>query len=82
MKTRFIAGAVCPSCQMLDRLVIEEVTAELQRRCVNCNYSDRMTQTTVGGVPRGKPEKKRTPETVVEQIKVFDPAFDLTRPEN
>lgn len=37
---RFIAGAVCPDCRALDRLVIEAVGDAEQRRCVACGYTD------------------------------------------
>ena len=44
-RLRFIAGAVCPQCGEMDRLVIEpsvDAAAEDvdRRRCVNCGYSD------------------------------------------
>lgn len=37
---RFIAGAVCPQCRAMDRLVVETVASGDQRRCVNCGYTD------------------------------------------
>ncbi len=37
---RFIAGAVCPGCRALDRLIIETVGDAERRRCVACGYTD------------------------------------------
>ena len=39
--SRFIAGAVCPSCGKLDRIVIEEKDAVSMRHCVSCGYSEK-----------------------------------------
>lgn len=35
---RFIAGAACPSCGLLDKIVIEPEAD--RRRCVNCGFSE------------------------------------------
>jgi len=39
-RKRFIAGAICPQCQSLDRLVIENVDGAARRRCVSCGFED------------------------------------------
>lgn len=61
IKTRFIAGAVCPDCQALDRLVVEYAIVELQsselsrRRCVACGFVEAFNEdqpTASAGVPR------------------------------
>lgn len=39
-KKRFIAGAICPRCQIEDRLVVENVGGKARRRCVSCGFSD------------------------------------------
>lgn len=36
-RARFIAGAVCPRCGAMDRLVLE---SDDSRRCVACGYED------------------------------------------
>ena len=56
-RPRFIAGAVCPACQALDRLVIEQLDGETQRRCVACGFTDSQVSHTTGGVPTGKRDK-------------------------
>ena len=35
-RPRFVAGAVCPSCQEIDRMVIDDSTDE--RRCIACGF--------------------------------------------
>ena len=55
---RFISGAVCPSCQAVDRIVIESLEAEenldpenelaqpgaalIRRRCVACGFVEQL----------------------------------------
>ncbi len=38
MSRRFIAGAVCPRCGEMDKLVVDSETR--QRECVSCGFSD------------------------------------------
>ncbi len=38
MKKRFIAGAVCPRCGKMDKLVVD--LEGNQRECVSCGYRD------------------------------------------
>ena len=35
-RPRFVAGAVCPNCQEMDRMVIDGSTDE--RRCIACGF--------------------------------------------
>ena len=37
---RFIAGAVCPQCRAVDRIVVEDTESGRCRRCVSCGYAD------------------------------------------
>ena len=49
---RFISGAVCPACQVVDRIVIESVQGgegsdgldeqEVRRRCVACGFTEQL----------------------------------------
>lgn len=39
MTRRFIAGAVCPRCGEMDKIVVDSETDE--RECVNCGYTDK-----------------------------------------
>lgn len=42
MQKRFIAGAVCPQCGAMDRLVIFTLDEKNHRECVACGFSDVM----------------------------------------
>lgn len=39
---RFVAGAVCPQCRAMDRIVIERGDGGQRRYCVACGYADTM----------------------------------------
>lgn len=39
---RFIAGAVCPKCALLDKIVMYRSDGEEYRECVSCGFSDKM----------------------------------------
>lgn len=39
-KKRFIAGAVCPACQVIDGIRMWEEDEVPHRDCVHCGYSD------------------------------------------
>ena len=39
---RFIAGAVCPQCQELDRIVVFQENNDEFRECVSCGYKEKL----------------------------------------
>jgi uncharacterized metal-binding protein (TIGR02443 family) len=41
-KKRFIAGAVCPRCGVMDRLVVYREDNKEYRECVSCDFQDEM----------------------------------------
>lgn len=41
-KRRFVAGAVCPRCSEMDRLVVYSEEARDYRECVACGYKEEM----------------------------------------
>ena len=47
MKKRFIAGAVCPSCKQIDKLVIYRVDDETYRECVHCGFKESQSASLV-----------------------------------
>ncbi|MCL6414267.1 YheV family putative metal-binding protein [Aestuariirhabdus sp. Z084] len=52
IKKRFIAGAVCPSCNKMDRLVvIQEGGKPEKRECVSCGFTDSQDSLTVSEIP-------------------------------
>ncbi|MEM7218332.1 MAG: YheV family putative metal-binding protein [Pseudomonadota bacterium] len=60
VKQRFIAGAVCPRCREIDRIVVRRTPAGDERACVACDFREAaQTGASTAGVPRGKPERAR-----------------------
>jgi len=41
-KRRFVAGAVCPRCSKMDKLVVYTEDGKDFRECVACGYKDEM----------------------------------------
>lgn len=41
-KRRFVAGAVCPRCSEMDKLVVYNEDGKDFRECVACGYKDEM----------------------------------------
>jgi uncharacterized metal-binding protein (TIGR02443 family) len=41
-KRRFVAGAVCPRCSEMDKLVVYSEDGKDYRECVACGYKDEM----------------------------------------
>lgn len=37
---RFIAGAVCPACGVMDKLVLLVGSKDNERECIGCGYRD------------------------------------------
>ncbi len=42
IKKRFIAGAICPKCSELDKIVVYQKEGQDFRECVSCGFSDEM----------------------------------------
>ena len=69
---RFIAGAVCPRCGQMDKIVVE-VGGE-ERTCVSCGFTDARPEDKVAEpktrVTRGS---ARRVETTAEPVRLVDP---------
>lgn len=67
-RPRFIAGAICPSCKAMDRLVVDMETDE--RSCVDCGFKEKRPQQVseepTTRVTRGS---ARLVETAAEPVK-------------
>lgn len=42
VKKRFIAGAICPRCSEMDKLVMYKENGKEFRECVSCGFHDEM----------------------------------------
>lgn len=66
---RFIAGAVCPKCAELDKLVMYKREDGKQfRECVSCGFEDEMRFNQVGRELETR--VNRTPEERQDEVKV------------
>lgn len=71
-RRRFIAGAVCPRCAAMDRIVVDLDTD--RRECVACGFSDERP-----GAPVVEPKTRvnraaaRRVETAAEPVRLLDP---------
>jgi len=86
MLRRFIAGAVCPRCAQMDKIVMYD-TADHQRvrECVSCGYRDALSETgqpmeLTTRVNQPRPgEQPLAHEDEVSVVKVLDPKSGLNR---
>jgi hypothetical protein len=75
---RFIAGAVCPRCAQMDRIVVDMETD--RRECVACGFSDERPEDKLAReVPTrvSRPAARRV-ETPAETVRLVDPAAEKT----
>ncbi|MFT6387094.1 MAG: putative metal-binding protein (TIGR02443 family) [Cellvibrionaceae bacterium] len=42
VKKRFIAGAICPRCSAMDKLMMYKENEKDKRECVSCGFKDEM----------------------------------------
>ena len=82
MKKRFIAGAVCPNCKEMDRIVLETSDADdekevQRRRCVSCGFSEDYTpsENRYDSLPKGKREKTASIGSTPDVIRIIDPVL-------
>jgi hypothetical protein len=62
---RFIAGAVCPSCGALDKLVLFVGSSEQRRECVSCGYSDSLADAPAPPEPATRVNRVRPGEAAL-----------------
>ena len=72
-RRRFIAGAVCPKCAAMDKIVVDLDTD--QRECVACGFSEARPAEPARELPTrvSRPAARRV-ETVAEPVRLMDPA--------
>ncbi|TCO73175.1 YheV family putative metal-binding protein [Chromatocurvus halotolerans] len=71
---RFIAGAVCPRCAAMDRIVVDLDSD--QRECVACGFSDARPAGPAPSEPgtRVTRASARRTETAAEAVTLIDPS--------
>ncbi len=79
MSRRFIAGAVCPRCGKMDKLLVDSETEE--RECVSCGFSDARPTTGVAELPtRVSRAVARLVETQAATVRIMDSTPAATAP--
>lgn len=74
---RFIAGAVCPRCGKMDKIVVDMESHT--RECIDCGFSeDRPVENTASTEPPTRVSRAaaRRVETQAEAVTLIDPAAD------
>ncbi len=69
---RFIAGAICPQCRAMDRLLLETVEDGQRRRCVSCGFTDEQPESLVPELSTRLDTRGR-PDTPVSSVRVVMP---------
>ncbi|CAA0081214.1 Uncharacterised protein [BD1-7 clade bacterium] len=80
MKRRFIAGAICPKCEQLDKIVMyDDDNHKRHRECVSCGFKELMLDqpdadeiSTRVNQPRAG-EKPLSHEDEVQVVQLMDP---------
>ena len=74
-RRRFIAGAVCPRCGEMDKIVVNLDTD--QRECVACGFSESRPDAPGSELPTrvNRPAARRV-ETAAEAVTLIDPSSD------
>lgn len=74
---RFIAGAVCPRCSAMDKIVVDMETD--QRECVACGFSEGRPEAPAPGeeirTRVNRPSARRV-ETTAEVVRLLDPTAE------
>lgn len=70
---RFIAGAICPDCRSVDRIVVETTDAGRQRRCVQCGFAEPQADQQAPE-PATRFTSRASDATPVQQVRLVDPA--------
>jgi uncharacterized metal-binding protein (TIGR02443 family) len=91
-RRRFIAGAVCPRCALMDKMVVDLDTD--QRVCVSCGFSEDRPGLPASSAPvvaAHKPPElptrvsraaARRVETPAQAITLIDPGRNRDKPQN
>ena len=71
--SRFIAGAVCPKCNEVDRIVVKEEEDRSYRLCVSCGFTDDKPDTTTPyAVLKGRLEKPLLNKIQSKKLNIID----------
>ncbi len=86
-KRRFIAGAVCPECRAVDRLVVYGEPGAQQRECIECGFTDSVDRVVASSEPRNRLRGERPVNTAsdttapVQTVRILEPSPAPSTPE-
>ncbi len=69
---RFIAGAVCPQCQQMDKLVMYREGERSFRECVSCGFREEMLVNATASAPATRVSGPAPGEE--QPVRLIDPA--------
>ncbi len=79
---RFIAGAICPKCKAMDKIVLHKHGDQQQRECIACGFKDDLQD--LGAAPelatRVTPQNNTADE--VQSVTLIDPKKDRDKNTN
>jgi uncharacterized metal-binding protein (TIGR02443 family) len=71
---RFIAGAVCPHCGEIDKIVMLLESVDKRRECVSCGYRDALAEPQLAHEPTTRVNAPRPGESSLaheEEIQIL-----------
>ncbi len=73
---RFIAGAICPQCKAMDKIILHKHGDQQQRECVACGFKDDLKDLGVAPelATRVTPQKHAADEA--QTVTLIDPRKD------
>ena len=77
VKKRFIAGAVCPRCAEMDKIVMFTTDDGQYRECVACGFTDKQQDTEAATeLPTRVNTRKNEDDHTVKQVVFFKAGGD------
>ena len=76
VKRRFIAGAICPECQLMDKLVMYQQEDQRIRECVQCGFSEvasRSFNSSQEITTRVNRQSTDTQDETIQRVRLIDP---------
>ena len=77
MRKRFVAGAVCPSCSKMDKIVTYESEGESFRECVRCGFTEKLSSL----LQKAKGTSNTAPSSAIPLDDTAESIVRITSPE-
>lgn len=73
VKKRFIAGAVCPRCSEMDKVINYHEDGKNYRECVACGFMDEIRLQSPPQEPATRLREENAEEVEVQAVKILQP---------